>query len=387
MFSIRFNLPTKIVFERGSITKVGCEAEELGKKALIVITRGGSMIKFGYLGNVRLSLEARGIKYVVYNNVSSNPRVEEVEKGVEVAEKEGCDFVIGLGGGSAIDTAKAIAATLGSGKPFIKYLRKEKEVSTAYPIVAIPTTHGTGSEVDKYAVITDVERKAKLTLISRHIYPKVAILDPETTVTLPPQLTAATAFDALSHAFEAYVNRSTNRLARVFAAESMKNIIENIEHAVKHGLNIAVRTRLLWASMLAGLAIDLVRTALCHAMEHPLSAYYPHVHHGLGLTILMPAWMKFTLESAKEDFAEIAKILGLKTEELTIDQAAKAVYDFVVDLRKKVGLNFKLRDLGVKVEDIDAMVENAFTYMKALIENNPRVPTKDELKKIYLESY
>lgn len=387
MFSIRFSLPTKIVFEKGSISKVGYEVEGLGKKALIIITRGGSMIKFGYLGNVRLSLEARGIKYAVYNNVSSNPKVDEVEKGVEFAEKEKCDFIIGLGGGSAIDTAKAIAATLASGKPFIKYLRKEKEISDAYPIVAIPTTHGTGSEVDKYAVITDTERKAKISIISRHIYPKVAILDPETTVTLPPQLTAATAFDALSHALEAYINRSTNSFARMFAAEAIKNIAENIEYAVKYGINITIRTKLLWASMLAGLAIDLARTALCHAMEHPLSAFYDQVHHGLGLSILLPAWIKYTLESAKKDFAEIAEIIGLKTEGLTIDQAARLVYSYIVNLRKTIGLDFKLRDLGVKVEDIDAMVENAFTYMKPLIENNPRIPTREEMKNIYMEAY
>lgn len=387
MFTIKYHLPTHIVFERGAISTVGSEVEGLGRKALIVITRGGSMIKYGYLGKVRLSLEEHGIKNAVYTNISPNPTVEEVEQGVEFAEKEHVDFVIGLGGGSAIDAAKAIAATLGSGKPFIKYLRKEEDISSAYPIVAIPTTHGTGTEVDKYAVVTDVERKAKVSIISLHIYPKVSILDPETTVTLPPRLTAATSFDALLHAIEAYVSRGTNKLARIFAAEAIKNIIKYLEPAVKHGINIAVRTRLLWASMMAGLAIDIARTTLCHAMEHPISAYYPNVHHGLGLAILMPAWLKYTMKAAFEDFAEIANIMGLSMKTMPIKYNAQAVLNYLLDLRKTVDLNMRLSDLGVKPEDIDLFVNNAFEHLRALIENNPIIPTKEEMKKIYLEVY
>ncbi len=386
MFSIEFNLPTKIVFERGSLSKVHEHVENLGAKAMIITTRGGSMIKYGYYSTLRVSLEKAGIKYCIFTDISSNPRSDEVDRAIAFAEKNSCDIFIGLGGGSAIDSAKAVAATLASGGKLTDYLRGRKEFSEAYPIVAIPTTHGTGSEVNKYAVITDVERKAKVSVVSKRIYPKVAILDPETTLTLPPTLSAATAFDTLAHALESYVSRRTNRLARMFAAEALRNIVENVEIVVKRGINIQARTRLLWASMMAGLAIDQSRTALCHAMEHPVSAHYGNVHHGMGLAALLPAWLKFTLDATVEDFAEIAEILGLKISTMPQKYIAMSVYDYILKLRNNIGLNIRLSDFGVTEKDIDRFVDDVFDYMKPLVYNNPKVPTKEELKRLYLES-
>jgi len=386
MFSIEFNLPTEIVFERGSLSKVHEHVGNLGAKAMIIMTRGGSMIKYGYYSTLRVSLEKAGIKYCIFTDITSNPRSDEVERAIAFAEKNSCDIFIGLGGGSAIDSAKAVAATLASGGKLIDYLRGRKEFSEAYPIVAIPTTHGTGSEVNKYAVITDVERKAKVSIVSKHIYPKVAILDPETTLTLPPTLSAATAFDALAHALESYVSRRTNRLARIFAAEAIRNIVENVEIVIKRGINIQARTRLLWASMMAGLAIDQSRTALCHAMEHPVSAHYENVHHGMGLAALLPAWLKFTLDATVEDFVEIAKIMGLEISTMPQKYIAMSVYDYILKLRSNIGLNIRLSDFGISEKDIDRFVNDVFDYMKPLVYNNPKVPTKEELKRLYLES-
>ncbi len=386
MFSIEFSLPTKIVFERGSLSKIHEHIDNLGTKALILMTRGGSMIKYGYYSTLRIELEKAGIKYCPYNDISSNPRSDEVERAVQYAEKNGCDLFIGLGGGSAIDSAKAVAATLASGGRLIDYLRGRKEFSESYPIVAIPTTHGTGSEVNKYAVITDIERKAKVSVVSKLIYPKIAILDPETTLTLPPTLSAATAFDALSHALESYVSRRTNRLARIFAAEAIKNIVANIRVVVKRGINIQARTKLLWASMMAGLAIDQSRTTLCHAMEHPISAHYENIHHGVGLAAILPAWLKYTLDAALEDFVEIAEILGLKVTTMPQKYIAMSVYGFIVKLRNDVGLNIRLRNFGITEKDIEKFVNDVFDYMRPLVFNNPKVPTKEEVKKLYLES-
>ena len=386
MFSIEFSLPTKIIFERGSLSKVHEHIDNLGAKAMVIMTRGGSMIKYGYYSTLRVSLEKAGLKYCMFTDISSNPRSDEVERAIAFAEKNGCDLFIGLGGGSAIDSAKAVAATLASGGKLTDYLRGKKEFSEVYPIVAIPTTHGTGSEVNKYAVITDVERKAKVSIVSKLIYPKVAILDPETTLTLPPTLSAATAFDALAHALESYVSRRTNRLARMFAAEAIRNIVGNIEVVVKRGINIQARTRLLWASMMAGLAIDQSRTALCHAMEHPISAHYEKVHHGMGLAALLPAWLKFTLDAAIEDFVEIAEVMGLKVTTMPQRYIAMSVYDYILKLRNSIGLNVRLSDFGVSEKDIDKFVDDVLDYMRPLVYNNPKVPTREEIKKLYLES-
>ncbi len=386
MFNIEFSLPTKIVFERGSLSKIHEHIGNLGTKALILMTRGGSMIKYGYYSTLRIELEKAGMKYCPYNDISSNPRSDEVERAVQYAEKNGCDLFIGLGGGSAIDSAKAVAATLASGGRLVDYLRGKKEFNESYPIIAIPTTHGTGSEVNKYAVITDIERKAKVSVVSKLIYPRIAILDPETTLTLPPTLSAATAFDALSHAFESYVSRRTNRFARIFAAEAIKNIVANIRVVVKRGINVQARTKLLWASMMAGLAIDQSRTTLCHAMEHPISAHYENIHHGVGLATILPAWLKYTLDAALEDFVEIAEILGLKVATMPQRYIAMSVYDFIIKLRNDVGLNIRLRDFGITEKDIEKFVNDVFDYMRPLVYNNPKVPTREEVRKLYLES-
>ena len=376
MLKAKIYNPVKIVFGVGCIREIGKYASRLGRKALIVTTSGGSMRKYGFLDMVSKSLEEHEVKYAIFDRVKTNPTTGIADEGTRVALEEKVDVIIGLGGGSAIDVAKAIAVTAASGGSSKNYLYiyggRPKE---ALPIIAIPTTHGTGSEVDRYAVLTDKEKKAKVSIVSDLIYPRVALLDPKLTVTLPQRLTAATTVDALAHSLEAYVARYGNRMAQIYAVEAIKEIFENAVRAYTNGNDLNARARLLWASMLAGLAINIGRTCLPHALEHPISAFLD-IHHGEGLASLLPTWIKFGLK--EEIFNTLARELGLKD--------ACELYEKVASLLREIGMDKRLREYGLTEGMVEKLVDNAWTYLMPLIENNPYKVSRKDASRILLEA-
>ncbi|HDM24239.1 MAG TPA: iron-containing alcohol dehydrogenase [Candidatus Bathyarchaeota archaeon] len=376
MLEAKIYNPVKIVFGVGCVREVGKYASRLGRKALIVTTSGGSMRKHGFLDIVSKSLEEHGVRCAIFDGVKTNPTTEIADEGTRVALRENVDVIIGLGGGSAIDVAKAIAVTAASGGSSKEYLYiYGKQPGKALPIIAIPTTHGTGSEVDRYAVLTDEERKAKVSIVSDLIYPRVALLDPKLTVTLPPRLTAATTVDALAHSLEAYVARYGNRMAQIYAVEAIKEIFGNAVKAYANGKNLEARARLLWASMLAGLAINIGRTCLPHALEHPISAFLG-IHHGEGLAALLPTWIKRGLK--EKIFNNLAVELGLKD--------ADELYEKVVSLLKSIGMNVRLGEHGLTEDMVEKLVGNAWTYLTPLIENNPYKVSREETCKMLLNT-
>ena len=385
MFTFVYSNPVKIIFGLKVLERVGEEAKALGTRALIVVSRGGSMERYGYLKRVITSLEENGVSTVVFREVLTNPPIEVIDRGAEVAAEEKCDLIIGLGGGSSIDTAKIIsilAVNRGSAKDVLEWKLKPKK---ALPLIAIPTTHGTGTEVDRYAVLSDYKDKVKKGFASRYIYPKVALLDPELTVTLPPRLSAATTVDALAHALEAYVSRDTNALARLYASEAIRVIAEYGPLVLCNPRDVEVRTKLLWASMMAGFAIDISRTALGHAMEHAVSALYPQIHHGEGLAVILPVWAEYTYKAAKEAFAEIAVLLGEKTEKLSVDEAAQRGVKALADLIFRLRLETSFGKMGVKEDDVEILADIAFKHQYYNIEKNPCVPSREELKRLFLK--
>ena len=380
--SFRFSLPTRIVFGRGTAEDVAKEALSLGIRVpVIVTTAGGSLRRHGHIDRVEEALKRCFHDVKVFDRVTTNPTTDLVDELVNYIRVERADGLIALGGGSAIDTAKAASLVfMGGGrtKDYLLGVRKGKE---ALPLIAMPTTHGTGTEVNKYAVVTDPELNAKVAIVSRRIYPKVAIVDPSFMDTLPPGLSGATTFDALAHALESYLSKSVNPLSEMFALEAMKQIAW-VYIGMKDGSiswsSPGVRDRLAWASTAAGVAIDQSRTGILHALEHALSAFNPDLHHGLGLAMLAVAWARVIERKVPDRVAEVVKIFGGSKPE--------GFHELISDVIKVFGLERSLKEYGFEEEDVDDIIENARTYLGALLSNVPGGVGDEELRFIVTES-
>jgi len=340
-----------------------------GMRWFVVTSRGGSMERYGWIAKLAEVAERVGAWLEVCKCVSTNPTVDQADEAYENAKRFGATVVIGLGGGSSIDVAKAVAAGLASQAPPSKLYRGEALIKGSLPIVAIPSTHGSGSEVDRFAVLSDDKTRSKAAIVSAKIRPVYAILDPRITVTLPPRLSGATVVDALSHAVESFVAKNANPVSRGYAREAVYLIAKGISELKKSGWReLRVRAYFLNAAMLAGAAIDISRTTLVHALEHPISYYHPEIHHGIGLAALLPAWIEYVEEVVPELVREILeplqKVVGGQTASQTIKNVVEVLVGEVITLEK----------LGVSKDEYRVIAEDAMRYLKALVLNNPRPP-------------
>ena len=381
---INFYRPVEVFFGKGAVEKTGEVARRYGFKALIV-TGKESAKKSGALDKVIRSLNSHGIQeYILYNEVIPNPTDRIVNEGARIAVEEKVDFIIGLGGGSALDTAKAISivsSNEGSVWDYVKYPEGPRLVPyLSRPVICIPTTAGTGSEVDKYSVITNEIRKEKLVLSHSLNYPKVAIIDPELTITMSPELTAITGFDALTHALESLTNRAENFMAEEYSVRAIELISEWLPVAVEEPENYEAREKLAYASMLAGIAIDHLGVALIHAMEHPVSAHYPHVAHGLGLAILAPYITKFNYKGNPEKYALFARLMGY-------EERPELAVDALVDFLERIGLLKTLKDVGVEEGMLDRLTEDVYMLARHSFLINPVEPTLDDVRELYQRAY
>jgi len=371
--------PVELHFGIKSFEKIGTLAKRFGKRALIV-TGKHSMRKSGVLDKLVSHLGDEGVDAEIFDQVEPNPSYLTVENGAIMAEK--CDMVIGCGGGSAMDAAKAIAIASVSNKNISSFFEGEKPTK-AMPILEIATTAGTGSEADRYFVLTNQATKEKNGLGFRCSYPAASIIDPELMKTMPPRLTAATGIDAFFHGLESYVSNSSTPLSELYAREAMKLIINNLEIAFRNGEDMKAREEMALASMLAGLAIDESRTTLLHAIEHPVSGHLD-VAHGEGLAALSIAYMEFTAPSCPEKFAYIASLLGEDIEGLAKEEAAMKSIDGMKKFLGRVDMSIGLKELGVDEDMIDTFVNEA--SKSVLVKTNPRPASPADIKEIYLKS-
>ncbi len=381
---VNFYRPVEVFFGRGAVEKTGEVARRFGFKAMIV-TGKESAKRSGALDKVIKSLNSHGIQeYVLYNEVIPNPTDRIVNEGAKIAVDEKVDFIIGLGGGSALDTAKAISivsSNEGSVWDYVKYPEGPRLVPYLNrPVICIPTTAGTGSEVNKYSVVTNEIRKEKLVLSHSLNYPKVAIVDPELTITMSPELTAITGFDALTHALESLTNRAENFMAEECSVRAVELISKWLPVAVEEPENYEAREKLAYAAMLAGVAIDHLGVALIHAMEHPVSAHYPHVAHGLGLAILAPYVTKFNYKGNPEKYALFAKLMGY-------EERPELAVDALVDLLERIGLFKTLKDVGVEESMLDRLTEDVYMLSRHSFLINPVEPTLDDVRDLYQRAY
>ncbi len=381
---VNFYRPVEVFFGKGAIEKAGEVARRYGFKALIV-TGKESAKKSGSLDRLIKSLNSHGIhEYILYNEVIPNPTDTIVNEGARIAVEEKVDFIVGLGGGSALDTAKAISivsSNEGSVWDYVKYPEGPRLVPYLNrPVICIPTTAGTGSEVDKYSVITNSIRKEKLVISHSLNYPKVALIDPELTLTMSPQLTAITGFDALTHALESLTNRAQNFMAEECSIKAIELISKWLPIAVEEPDNYEAREKLSYASMLAGIAIDHLGVALIHAMEHPVSAHYPQVAHGLGLAILAPYITKFNYKGNPEKYALFARLMGY-------EEKPELAVDALVDFLQRIGLLKTLKEVGVEEEKLDRLTEDVYMLARHSFMINPVEPTLDDVRELYQKAY
>jgi alcohol dehydrogenase len=388
MKNFKFNIPTQIYFGVDILEQIGDIAKEMGKKALIV-TGGSSSKKTGLLDRVIKLLNQKGVNSVVFDKVTPNPLATTVQDGVSVAKKEECDFIIGVGGGSSIDAAKAIAFCCVSPGHITDYFPGEKYFTQgptgALPLIAVTTTSGTGSEANKVAVITDAKTNRKVGIRSIYGYPTVAIVDPKLMITVPPEVTAATGVDVLYHAVESYLSKNAHAFSEMCSIEAIKLVVANLEKAVRDGSDIEARANLAWANTLAGIAIDNVGTIAIHGTSHPVSAYYNSVH-GKALSAVAPTYFKYYYNLDIKKCAKFAELLGCKTDGLTDEQLAAKSSEYLDNFLESIGMKITLGELGVTDDMIKTLTNNAFETMAGAIGNTPGKMEYEDIYRLYKES-
>ncbi|MEI6891532.1 MAG: iron-containing alcohol dehydrogenase [Pontiella sp.] len=359
-----YYIPTKILFGAGKLNQLA-EEPLPGTKALIVISSGTSMRKYGYLQRLEALLKQQQIDSVVYDKILQNPTKEHVMEGAACAKANGCDFVIGLGGGSSIDAAKSIAIMAVNPGDYWDYIgsgsgKGEPVENGALPIVAITTTAGTGTEADPWTVITNGDEKIGFG-DPAFTFPVLSVVDPELMLSVPPQLTAFQGFDALFHAIEGFIANVATPMSNIYALESIRLITAFLPTAIEDGSNLKARENVALANLLSGMVES---TSCCiseHSLEHAMSGRHSDLPHGAGLIMLSEAYLSHFADKIPEKFAQMADAMGGTDfmEELLKLQSTCGVRDL------------KMSDYGITADELDAIAQNARDTMGFLFELDP----------------
>jgi alcohol dehydrogenase class IV len=376
-------LPNNLIFGVGAVEKVGEKAKELGKSKALIITDEG-IIGAGLLERVLTPLERAGVKAHIFDQIEPNPRDVTVVKAFEFGKKKECDLIIGLGGGSPIDAAKAVGVLMTNPGPLQDYLRGTAVKNPLPTLIAVPTTAGTGTEVTQFSVVTDTERSFKAGIANPFLMPKIAIVDPSLMESMPPSLTAATGMDALTHAIEAFVSVNCQPFSDAMALHAIRLIGAYLRPSVANGSNQEARSQMAIASTLAGAAFSNAGVGLVHAMSHPLGGRFD-VPHGVANAILLPYVMRFNLIARLERFGQVAQALGEKVEGLSAGEAGKRAVEAVLQLSTDIGIPGHLREVRVKAEGLPQVAADAMN-MKRAIGWNPRLVKQEEIEKLYREA-
>lgn len=392
MLQFQYFMPTKIVFGAGKLADLAT-VKLPGKKPLVVTSAGGSMRRSGTLDRVLEYLTKNGCKPVVFEKIQPNPILEHVNEGAELARKEGCDFVVGLGGGSPIDAAKAIAATAANSGSYWDYVHggsgggKSLEFP-ALPLVAVPTTAGTGTEADPWCVISRNQTKEKIGWGHDSTFPVLSFVDPELMLSVPSHVTAMTGMDAFFHSVEAYLATCHQPASDLLALESVQLISQFLPRAVQDGQDMEARTQVAWASTAAGLCESYSSCIAHHSMEHSLSAFSPNLPHGAGLVMLSVPFFEVMAKAMPERCARLAAAMGA---DVSCEVPAKRGMLFVSRLKeliKAVGLaELKLTDYDLKPEMSRELAENALFAMGGLFGVTPVSLTVDDVQEIFEKAF
>lgn len=372
----QYYLPVNLVFGRGKADDIGERAAALGTRALIV-TGGSSTRKSGLLDRAIKQLEDHGVSYVLFDKAEPNPLTTTVGKGAETARREGCDFILSIGGGSSLDTGKGIAFLAVNEGNISDYIYGKKKSDKALPVLAVPTTCGTGSEGNGFAVMTNPETLDKKSLRCSAIVPACSIVDPQLMMTMPGNILASVGFDALCHNIDAYLSATSQPLTELMALEGVRLAAESLVSLYEGTEDLNHWDQLSLASTLGGMVINTAGVTALHGMEHPVSGLKDAVH-GRGLAALAPYVFEASIKGAPHKFATLSKLLGGKGE-----------WDFTDQIRSlitRLGLTEGLKDMGVEESDLNWLTENCFKVSAPSMANHPVVFTPEEVKEIYRKS-
>jgi alcohol dehydrogenase len=379
-----FNGAGEIIFGRGALSRLPELAGRYGRGPVLVALDpffSGSDLK----ARVAQELKAAGLSPVFFDKIEPEPAPQSAEAGARLAKQRGCNLVIGIGGGSSLDTAKGLAILAGNPGKVADYVGLDRVPGPGLPTILVPTTAGTGSEVTFTAVFTNRKTKSKGGINSRFLYPSVALLDPELTLSLPPAVTAQTGMDALTHAMEAYTSNKANPMSDLVALKAVALIGGSLKRAVQKGNDLEARENMLLGSLLAGLALANAGVTAVHAMAYPLGALF-NIPHGLANAVLLPYVLEFNRAGCPERFARMGALLGGSVIAPTIERGAKQCVQKVIRLSRAIGIPEKLSDLKVPRKAIPEMAPAALKVARP-IENNPRTITEADIAALYRKMY
>lgn len=389
MINFDFYNPTRILFGCGMLNELSNQ-QLPGKKALLLTSNGKSMKINGYLGSVEEQLKIAGVGYVLFDKIMENPIKEVIMEGAAFARENKCDFILALGGGAVLDSSVAISAMAtntgdlwdyvcggsGKGNPLIK---------KGIPVVTIPTTAGTGSEINCWGVISNLETKEKIGFGNPALTPVLSIVDPELMKTVPAKYTAYQGFDALFHNTEVMISNGINLLSETIALSAIENIAKYLPRAIQNGNDTEAREHIAYGSTMAGITMQLTSTTAKHSMEHSMSAYHHNLPHGAGLIMISKAFYEFFIEkhACDEQFIKMARAMGV--------QNADNPKDFItalVKLQKDCGVdNLKMSDYGFTPNESMTLAKGARSMQGGLFLANPCEMTEEDCAAIFDKSY
>lgn len=381
-----FSLPPTIITGVGASEEVGEQAKCLGVTNALIVTDPG-IAKIGYADQIAKYLHNVGIATSIFSDVTPDPTLQNVTDGRKQYRAENCDLIVSIGGGSAIDCGKGIAIKLTNDGEFADYMGVDKIPNPCAPLIAIPTTAGTGSEVTKVTVITDTDRNVKMMLSSACLLASVALVDPLLSLTTPPHLTAAVGVDALTHAIEAYISKRAQPITDALALKAIRLISDSLRQGWADGENISARTDMMLGASIAGMAFSNSSVALVHGMSRPIGAYF-HIHHGLSNAVLLLDVMAFSVVGAPKRFADIAQAMGEPIDGLSPMQQADAAISAVERLVNDIQMP-RLGEIGIDKEKfeqvIDQMAVDAIASGSPA--NNPRQASAEEIAALYRKCF
>ena len=386
MNNFNYFQPTDIRFGCGRLNELGDTVLEIGKKCILVTVPVFDAIEPS-VNKVKSILSDAGVNYKHFDKVMPNPTIDIISEGAKLAKEFKADAVIGFGGGSSMDTAKAIAVEathIGTSWDYLFFKEMQPTVKTL-PIITVTTTSGTGSQVTQVAVVSNQKEKRKSALFNSFLFPKVSIIDPELMLTVPEHVSASTGFDVFAHAFEAYIHKNTSPYVEMLTLKAIELVIENLPKIISNSQDLDARTQMAWADTLAGLSIANAGVTLPHGIGMAIGGCCSHVMHGEALASIYPEFILYTYSSAIDKFSRLARLLDNNLVEVKDSLAAEKSHALIKEFLKKIKMNISLKEVKVDEIELDEIAEVSLELPDYT--NNPRVADINEIKKILNNSY
>lgn len=387
MTSTTFNVPSTIIHGGGARKAVAEQAKQLGAHRILLVTDDG-MVKLGVAGQIRQLLENIGLDVAIFDQVHPDPTDQNVRDGLAVLREHRSDAIVAVGGGSPIDTGKVISILQSNPEPMRQYMGYHQIPNTGLPLIAIPTTAGTGSEVTKVAVITDTENDVKMMMLSTMLLPRVALVDYELTMSMPHELTAAVGVDTLTHAIEAYVSTKANVMTDPIALSCIRLVARHLPTAWQNPTDRHARKGMMLAACQGGMSFSNSSVCLVHGMSRPIGAVF-HLPHGLSNAVLLPTITQFSIAGATERYATVARTMGYAQGNQPDKTAAEALVEGLQQLNYNLQVPRLGQCKGVNTDrfknEVQKMAQDALASGSP--QNNPRVPTEQEIIGLYHQAW